>query len=114
MLNVTNATDFKSSFKIYGSMSLRILNLLTTRTFERAAICTNKPMVHVRSDAKIGGKMKIGNRQPDDILLRLEKVRVRSDNREFPRHTFEFLDKGVSINEVTITASVSMIYVIMI
>lgn len=88
-----------------------LADIVRIKTTKRVVICNNKPIEPVRRNAKIGGIMKIGTRQPGDVLLRLEKVLVQSGASKFPRHTFDFTDHGASINEVTITAGVSRIFV---
>lgn len=109
----------KSSIKIFGLNALGILknddsiliNSGRIETTKRLAICNNKPMVPVQHNAKIGGILKIGERQPGDFLLHLQKVIVQPKYmKRFSRHHFEFSDDNISISEVTITASVSRIF----
>lgn len=97
--------DIKDEEDYFGLKKVR--RMLKTKL----VICTNQPMIPVRSNVKIGGIMKIGTRKPDDVLLRLEKVFVQPKYRKFPWHAFDFSDTGVIINEVTITATVSRIFV---
>lgn len=108
--NVKNTTNLLLSIKIFGLRGLSAANLIPLRLKSRsiAAICTETFMNSMQKIENNINLIRIGERKPNDILLRFQKVFLNTNSEyRFPRYTFDFTDLYVNITQVTITANVS-------
>lgn len=109
LVNVKNTTNLMSSIKIFGLRGLDSAHLIRLRLKTRsiAAICTKTNMMTMQRVRNTTNLIHIGERKPDDVLLRFQKVFLQTNSEyRFPRYTFDFMDPDVNITHVTITANV--------
>lgn len=111
-VNANNATNLTSTIEIRGLAAVgsdaldNFAYLIGRKTFKPrsyAAICVRNPIHRLEHRGHI---LQIGERQPNDILIRFQRGIVKLRAGIYPRYIFDFDDPQVNITHVAITANV--------